>query len=300
MNKILIIGCNGFIGSQLSAYLCNKGFNVYGCDISSKALLNISYFQVDPLNPDYLRILKETKCSVIINCSGAASVPKSFETPVIDFNLNTNNVIKQLEAIRCTDLNCTYLNISSAAVYGNPAELPIKETAFPSPVSPYGFHKLCAELVCTEYRNLFKINASSLRVFSAYGNGLRKQIFYDISQKVMHEPEIHVFGTGNETRDYIHIKDICQAIYLLISSKNELPSVINIANGSQISVKTVVSEIMSVLDSKKNVVFSEHNRTGDPLFWQADTTILQQFGYKQTVSLKDGVREYIEWLKSTV
>ena len=86
----------------------------------------------------------------------------------------------------------------------------------------------------------------------------------------------------------------------MISSKNELPSVINIANGSQISVKTVVSEIMSVLDSKKNVVFSEHNRTGDPLFWQADTTILQQFGYKQTVSLKDGVREYIEWLKSTV
>ena len=298
MIKILIIGSNGFIGSQLSVYLSSKGFEVYGCDISSKKTLD-KYFQVDPLNPDYLYILKQISFSVIINCSGAASVPNSFETPVIDFNLNTNNVIKQLEAIRQTNLDCTYLNISSAAVYGNPTELPIKETADLSPVSPYGFHKLCAEIVCNEYRKLFNINASSLRVFSAYGTGLRKQIFFDITQKALNDSEIHVFGTGNETRDYIHIKDICHAIYLLISSNKTLPSEINIANGSQISVKTVVNEIMSVLDCKKKVVFSEHNRTGDPLFWQADTTILQQFGYKQTVALKDGVRDYIEWLKTT-
>ena len=298
MIKILIIGSNGFIGSQLSVYLSSKGFEVYGCDISSKKTLD-KYFQVDSLNPDYLCILKQISFSVIINCSGAASVPNSVETPVIDFNLNTNNVIKQLEAIRQTNLDCTYLNISSAAVYGNPTELPIKETAALSPVSPYGFHKLCAETVCNEYRKLFNISASSLRVFSAYGTGLRKQIFYDITQKALNDSEIHVFGTGNETRDYIHIKDICHAIYLLISSNKTLPSEINIANGSQISVKTVVNEIMSVLDCKKKVVFSEHNRTGDPLFWQADTTILQQFGYKQTVALKDGVRDYIEWLKTT-
>ena len=298
MIKILIIGSNGFIGSQLSVYLSSKGFEVYGCDISSKKTLD-KYFQVDSLNPDYLCILKQISFSVIINCSGAASVPNSVETPVIDFNLNTNNVIKQLEAIRQTNLDCTYLNISSAAVYGNPTELPIKETAALSPVSPYGFHKLCAETVCNEYRKLFNISASSLRVFSAYGTGLRKQIFYDITQKALNDSEIHVFGTGNETRDYIHIKDICHAIYLLISSNKTLPSEINIANGSQISVKTVVNEIMSVLDCKKKVAFSEHNRTGDPLFWQADTTILQQFGYKQTVALKDGVRDYIEWLKTT-
>ncbi len=300
MEKILIIGSNGFIGSHLSAYLKEKGFDIYGCGTAAESLLNIKYFQVDSLNPDYSQILKQVECSAIINCSGAANVPDSFKTPESDFILNTANVMKQLEAMRKAGSafsDCTYLNISSAAVYGNPAELPIKEDAKLSPVSPYGFHKLCAEAICNEYRTLFNINASSLRVFSAYGSGLRKQIFYDIARKALHDSEIHVFGTGNETRDYIHIKDVCHAIYLLISSKKTLPPEINIANGVQISVKTIVNEIKEALNCNKKIVFSEHNRTGDPLYWQADITVLQQFGYKQTVSLKDGVKEYIEWLK---
>lgn len=299
MKKILIIGSNGFIGSQLSVYLKDKGFDVYGCDIMPAALTSVSYFQVDLVNPNYADILRKTECSVIINCSGAASVPNSFKTPDTDFTLNTTNVMRQLEAVRISCPDCKYLNISSAAVYGNPVGLPIKETAALSPVSPYGFHKQCAEIVCNEYRNLFNIKATSLRVFSAYGNGLKKQIFYDIAQKIMHEPEIHVFGTGNETRDYIHIKDICHAVFLLVSSDKELPPVINIANGIQISVRNVVNEIMTVLDCNKKIIFSEHNRTGDPLFWQADITLLQHFGYRQTVSLKDGVRNYIQWLKTT-
>ncbi|MDD6486298.1 MAG: SDR family oxidoreductase [Spirochaetales bacterium] len=300
MGKILIIGSNGFIGSHLSAYLKEKGFDIYGCGTAAESLLNIKYFQVDSLNPDYPQILKQVECSAIINCSGAANVPDSFKTPESDFTLNTANVMKQLEAMRKAGSafsDCTYLNISSAAVYGNPAELPIKEDAKLSPVSPYGFHKLCAETICNEYRTLYGLKVSSLRVFSAYGPGLRKQIFYDIAKKTMYDSEIHVFGTGNEIRDYIHIKDICHAIYLLISSKKALPPVINIANGVQVPVKNVVDEIKSALGSGKKVVFSEHNRTGDPLYWQADITVLQQFGYKQTVSLKDGVKEYIEWLK---
>ena len=300
MGKILIIGSNGFIGSHLSAYLKEKGFDIYGCGTAAESLLNIKYFQVDSLNPDYPQILKQVECSAIINCSGAANVPDSFKTPESDFTLNTANVMKQLEAMRKAGSafsNCTYLNISSAAVYGNPAELPIKEDAKLSPVSPYGFHKLCAETICNEYRTLYGLKASSLRVFSAYGPGLRKQIFYVIAKKTMYDSEIHVFGTGNEIRDYIHIKDICHAIYLLISSKKALPPVINIANGVQVPVKNVVDEIKSALGSGKKVVFSEHNRTGDPLYWQADITVLKQFGYKQTVSLKDGVKEYIEWLK---
>jgi dTDP-glucose 4,6-dehydratase/UDP-glucose 4-epimerase len=298
MKKILIIGSNGFIGSHLTDYLKNENFEVFGCDISeNRTNIKNQYFQVDSVSPDYFSILKENSFSVVINCSGAASVPKSFETPDIDFTLNTRNVLKQLEAVRNTNYNCTYINISSAAVYGNPTELPIKENTQTSPVSPYGFHKLCAELICNEYRNLFNINAVSLRVFSAYGQGLKKQIFFDISQKALNDSEIHVFGTGKETRDYIHIKDICNAVTLLILSDKKLPSVINIANGIQISVKEVVDEILQALNCRKKIIFSKQNRTGDPYAWQADITTLKEFGYKQSISLKDGVKEYVEWLK---
>lgn len=277
MKKILIIGSNGFIGSHLTNYLKNQNFEVYGCDISEKhENMKIQYFRIDSVSPDYFSILKENTFSLVINCSGAANVPKSFETPDIDFTLNTQNVIKQLESIRKTNCNCTYINISSAAVYGNPTELPIKENAQTSPVSPYGFHKLCAELICDEYRNLFNINAVSLRVFSVYGLGLKKQIFFDISQKALNDSEIHVFGTGNETRDYIHIKDFCNAIKLLILSDKKLPAIINIANGIQISVKEIVYEILQALNCNKKIIFSKQNRTGDPYAWQADITTLKK------------------------
>lgn len=300
MKKILIIGSNGFIGSHLLKYLAAKNCEVFGCDISEKSFDEFVYFQVEPYEPDYQKIFSEANADIIINCSGAASVPASFEIPDLDFSLNTHNVLRQLEAIRKTNANCTYFNFSSAAVYGNPKQLPVAENTETSPVSPYGFHKMCAELICSEYRKLYNINAVSLRVFSAYGNGLKKQIFYDIAQKAIKNDEITVFGTGNETRDYIHINDICNAIFLLIFSEKELPAVINIANGVQISVKEVIEEITAALNCKKKIVFSEHNRTGDPLFWQADISILKDLGYKQSVILKDGVREYIEWLKKEI
>ena len=97
---------------------------------------------------------------------------------------------KILVAIRDRNSSCKFINFSSAAVYGNPKFLPITENSVCKPLFPYGFHKLQSELLLTEYYNFFGLKTCSLRVFSAYGPLLKKQLFWDLYQKAIQNDTI--------------------------------------------------------------------------------------------------------------
>jgi dTDP-glucose 4,6-dehydratase/UDP-glucose 4-epimerase len=215
-----------------------------------------------------------------------------------DFELNSLNVIKILEGIRSYNQCCKFINISSAAVYGNPKILPIKETGELLPVSPYGYHKLVAETILDEYNSLWGIKTCSLRIFSAYGNGLKKQIIYDVSKKIISSEEIYLFGTGDETRDFIHIDDICRAIECIIVHDNFDSTKINVANGKQVSIKNIVQIFNNFWLHNKKIIFDGIGRSGDPLNWCADIDLLKSYGYEQSVSIQAGIERYIEWIKN--
>ena len=173
--KILIVGSRGFIGSHCVDYF-EKNNEVWGCDVVLDYASN-HYFSIDAVDSDFQNIFQQQKFDVCINCSGAANVPFSLERPINDFKLNTLNVFKLLEAIRLYAPGCKFINMSSAAVYGNPLSLPIKESDKRNPVSPYGLHKLMAEIVCEEFYHFWGMKTCSLRIFSAYGPRLKKQLF---------------------------------------------------------------------------------------------------------------------------
>lgn len=297
--KILILGSKGFIGSHIRTSIEKQSsFECFCCDIVPDTTHDAAYFCIEnPENPDYAAVFSQTPFDVCINCSGAASVPDSLINPLRDFTLNTLNITKLLESIRTKAPHCVFINLSSAAVYGNPTNLPIAENAPVTPVSPYGWHKHFAEQICREYREIFGIKTISLRIFSAYGTGLKKQIFWDLTKKAFTDETIHVFGTGHETRDFIHIDDICNAIQLVLHNLESIPPVLNVANGIQYSTKTIVETICASLNCRKPVIFSKHNRTGDPLYWEADISFLKALGYKQTISLEQGTERYTSWVK---
>ena len=129
-------------------------YEVRGVDVISKN--NIDYIQVDKGNPDFHLIFRDFPADFCLNCSGAASVPFSFEQPLVDFNLNVFNVVKLLDAIKLYSPECRFVNFSSAAVYGNPKSIPIKEDFPKNPISPYGFHKSVVENIMEEYNKYFK------------------------------------------------------------------------------------------------------------------------------------------------
>lgn len=293
--KILIIGSAGFIGSHLVNFFANNGFEVIKADILPGKEQN--YHQVNKDNPDFHSIFKSCRPDFCLNCSGAASVPFSFEQPLLDFKLNVHNVVKMLDAIKQCCPECRFVNFSSAAVYGNPKSIPINETFEKQPISPYGYHKSMVEDVLNEYHQYFKLKTCTLRLFSAYGDGLKKQIMFDLYNKFTKNEKVELFGTGKETRDYIHIDDICHVVKLIMNKSDFNNDIINVANGVEVELNTIANIYRDYLKSDKEIVYSGNVRNGDPSRWQADISKLRSWGYVQTKTLNEGIKDYIEWVK---
>ena len=292
--KILIIGSKGFIGSQAVKYY-KKKYEVWQCDVVSDYVSN-NYFIVDATNSNFVDIFEKYNFDICINCSGAASVPDSIKNPQRDFTLNVVNVYKLLDAIRKYNPSCKYINFSSAAVYGNPVSLPVKENAETNPISPYGYHKRMAEDICNEFYINYGILSCSLRVFSAYGDGLQKQLFWDLNKKALKSKKVDLFGTGNESRDFIHISDVLQAIDCIILKSHFKAEIINIASGKEIFIKDVVKIFYSFFNKKIDYNFLGNERAGDPSNWRADISKIESYGFKPEVEINNGLNEYVKWL----
>ncbi len=296
--KLLIIGSHGFLGSNISSHFESLGHDVFSCDF-----LDIrnekNYFRINPFNSDYLEIFENHQFDLVINCAGSANVGASMEDPFFDFDLNVNVVSKILGAIYKTNKDTKFINISSAAVYGNPVNLPIKTEYADNaiPISPYGVHKRISEILLKSYFDSFGILSCSLRVFSAYGNGQKKLLMWDLFQKFQNDESdtIELFGTGNETRDFIHIDDILQQIELVIKHASFNGESLNIANGEAIKISEIAAIFQNHLNSNKSIKFNNIVREGDPLQWCADIETLKSWGYTQYLRLNEGIKQYIDW-----
>ena len=295
--KVLIIGSQGFIGQNLGSFFARQtNCQLYKADILNLNLPNYTF--LNSQNADFTALFFAQQYDICINCAGAANVSASFANPQIDFELNTKNVSSILENIRLFNPNCRFINLSSAAVYGNPTQIPVSELADFQPLSPYAFHKKMSELLCQEYAQCYNIKTCSLRIFSAYGQGLKKQLFWDIYQKtIVNAKEISLFGTGQESRDFIYIDDLCAVIWLIINKLEFNGQVVNVANGKEIFIKDAVAIFLELLDYQGLINFNGQNTLGYPLRWQADISQLQKLHYQPVLELKTGLANYVKWLK---
>lgn len=298
--NILIIGSKGFIGKALRRYFNeNTDFNVIECDIAVDHG-NPNYYQLDPSNPSFDFPFKNGAFSFCVNCSGAANVNESISFPAKDYFLNSVNVFRMLDAIRIYQPECRFINLSSAAVYGNPRQLPIDEMTPSVPISPYGYHKMHAEAICKEFTDLFGLKTLSLRIFSAFGNGLKKQIFWDMYEKSIESDKITLYGTGLETRDFIHVDDLVAAIHLCMLQASFSAESINLANGEEVTIREIAEIFISEVGMEKEVEFNGVVNKGNPNYWCADISKLKSLGYQRRVSMKAGIASYCEWAQTTI
>lgn len=298
-STIVITGVNGFIGSNLARECLRRGYSVIGIDIALTPIIRqIRYYQLNLYTENLDELLKENKPYAVVHCAGMADVSYSVSHPDSDFAANVIISRKILYSIKECSINSRFVFLSSAAVYGNPLVLPIREDTEQNPISPYALHKLLVEDICWYFIKQFNMDIKILRIFSAYGSGLKKQIFWDMGQKIGMTNKLELFGTGNETRDFIHIKDLVNAILLIVESGNECEKVYNIANGQEISIRTIAELFCEILKQNKNIiVFNQKEKVGNPSNWCADISKIREIGYEQTISIDTGIAEYIEWLK---
>jgi dTDP-glucose 4,6-dehydratase/UDP-glucose 4-epimerase len=298
MKKLLVIGSKGFIGSNVLSHFSEQpNFEVWGCDVVTD-YRSKRYFLIDATSADFSGVFQREAFDVCINCSGAASVPDSMVNPLRDYHLNTTNVFYILEAIRHFSPTCKFLNLSSAAVYGNPQQLPIKESDRVSPLSPYGWHKYQSELLCQEYSRVHNIATASARIFSAFGPGLQKQLFWDWYEKVRSGNDITLWGTGNESRDFIFIEDVVSAIQCIVDRAPFQAESINVANGQEVFIRDAIDIFKEASGISFTYAFNNEVRKGDPVNWVANITLLSEFGYAPKNSFKAGIQKYIRWVET--
>jgi dTDP-glucose 4,6-dehydratase/UDP-glucose 4-epimerase len=122
-----------------------------------------------------------------------------------------------------------------------------------------------------------------LRIFSAYGEGLKKQLFWDLNKKTRSDKEIELFGTGEETRDFIYIKDLVNLIDLVCKKADFTGETINAANGVEVPIKEVVEQFYKNFPQSIKFSFGGNPRKGDPSKWVADISRIKELGYVQHI-----------------
>ncbi len=299
---VLLTGAAGFIGRAMARALRSEGKHVIGIDMAppenAPTASLTRYVQMRLPDRDLEDVLTEHRPQSAIHCAGRASVGLSFDDPSADFHCGTVVTFELLDALRRRAPGCQFIFLSSAAVYGEPNTLPVSELEPTKPISPYGFHKRQCELLCEEFASIYAMPTTALRIFSAYGPGLRRQVIWDLCYRILTEGKLLLKGTGEESRDFIYVKDIVRATRAVLNKAAMAGEVYNVASGVEIAIKDLAAKIVTALGAESEPEFDGVVPTGNPRNWRADISKLENLGFTPETSLENGLAGFATWCRS--
>ena len=298
-SHLMITGASGFIGGSLATHFSQQGLDVTGVSIDEVHNASYPVYMITYRVEEICKLINELQPSVLIHAAGSASVGDSLVNPARDYAGSVGLFQTVLEGIRQSGHRPRVVFPSSAAVYGNPETLPVKETAELKPISPYGYHKVMCELLAREYSACFSIPALIVRVFSTFGPKQKRLLLWELFQQCLTEPKVVVEGTGNESRDDLYIEDLAEVLMRVLPKLKEGCLHLNIASGTSVTVKEVCESMKRHLSSEKPVVYRGKVRTGDPTHWQADISRYEILtGEHIQVDFNKRLKENLDqWLK---
>lgn len=280
---VLVTGARGFLGAHAAEEGRARGYEV----VTSEDVR----FPSDVARA----LIRRVRPAFVVHAAGPSSVAGSFDAPATDFHASVVATHDLLDTLREARPGARVVYLSSAAVYGNPTRLPIHESDPLSPISPYGFHKQCAETIAREHARLHGLRTASLRIFSAYGPGLRRQVVYDVARRIRAGEPLQMDGTGRESRDFIHAADVARAAFTVLERAPCEGEVYNVASGEETTMRTLAEQLRALI-APGPVTFTGRARVGDPVNWRADVSALTGLGFAAKMSLELGLRQVKEWL----
>ena len=300
--RVLITGVSGFIGSAVEKRLLEEGHSVCGIDrVARGTEVPLAVPRAEFVHADLSAIIADTakrwKPEVVVHAAGPASVAGSISDPHVDFEDSVRVFQLALEAVRRHASECRVILLSSAAVYGDASRSPTPETTPTAPISPYGFHKQICELLLREYHQMFGIGGCSVRLFSAYGPELRRQVLWDICRRAVNGQPVLLEGAGDETRDFLYIDDVALGIASVVNEAAFRGECYNLASGVETSIRTLAQRVVSSLGTRNEIRFSGIARKGDPHRWWADISHIKLLGFRPAVAIDEGVGRYVDWFR---
>ena len=307
MTTVWITGGKGFIGRNLAKFIAKQNTTVYGIghgfwtddDFRAWGFSHWINAEIDFAGMSQL-VADFGKPNIIFHLAGGSAVGPSIQNPYEDFQRTVDTTARLLEWVRQNSPASRVIGVSSAAVYGSAFNGPISEGDNGKPFSPYGFHKWMLESLFSSYRDSFGLDVTVTRFFSVYGPGLEKQLLWDICQKIekSKSTEITLNGTGNEIRDWLHISDATELLWLLVhKSPNEI-TVVNGGTGIGTSIAEIASMVCEQWGQNHKVNFSGISRKGDPKSLVGDISLANELGFSPRISLQQGISEVVTWYKA--
>lgn len=301
MSKVVLVtGAYGFIGRYTAKQYKNAGYTVIGMGHGKWESGEYESWGIDAWYSCDITlnnlVAYAKNVNVIVHCAGSGSVGFSIENPMLDFERTVWTTHFILEYIRKYSKYTKLVYPSSAAVYGLTEQLPINEESTLSPISPYGLHKKMAEELCQMYAKQYGVSVIIMRLFSVYGKGLKKQLLWDACQKIKNGNKVF-WGTGEETRDWIHVKEVANLLYMAGEKSNSECSILNVASGKNVSIKKVLDKVFNCFGTGLQPSFGGETNLGNPTHYLADIEKIKSWNWTNEVSLENGIEEYVTWYK---
>jgi UDP-glucose 4-epimerase len=308
--KILVTGGAGFIGSHLAEELVKQKHEVRILDdLSTGRMENLKAIAKKieflegtitskPTVDDAVR-----GCDYVFHEAAMVSVEESIKNPVKAWDINIRGTLLVLGAAYRSGVKRTIL-ASSAAVYGDTLALPKREDGSLAPKSPYGESKHINEMNAEKYHRDYKLQTVCLRYFNVFGPRQDPASPYSgviskfISAALKNEKPL-IYGDGEQTRDFVYVKDVVRANLLAMDGKKAAGGIFNIGSGTEVSINQLWKQIAKMAKSKA-IPIHEPPRQGDIRRSFASIVKAEQLlGFKPQCSLEEGLKDTMEWIKES-
>ncbi|MEM2083640.1 MAG: SDR family oxidoreductase [Nitrososphaerota archaeon] len=305
--KILVTGGAGFIGSHLVDELINRGYkvivldNFYSGKIGNlrKNLKNKNF----KLIKGDIRNIKDVKKAIknvnaIFHLAAIVSVPLSIKNPIL---VNEVNVIGSLNVLKIAiEENVDkFIYVSSCAVYGEAENLPIKEEDKLNPLSPYASSKISVEYYCKVFYKAYGLKTICLRYFNVYGprqkTGEYAGVIPIFIQRIKNDKPPIIYGDGNQTRDFVYVKDVVDASIKALEKEEAIGEIFNIGSGEAITINQLAETLLKILGKEKLKPIYEKERVGDIKNSYANIDKAKKIlGYEPKYTIIDGLKEMLK------
>jgi len=298
--RILITGGAGFIGSHIAEHFASRAEVRVLDNLRSGCRANLEGMEVEFLEgsiTDSDAVAKAVKgVDYVFHLAAMVSVPESMGNPVECVQINTQGLLNVLGASAEAGVKKLCFT-SSAAVYGDNPQLPKREEMLPEPKSPYAVTKLDGEYYCGMYRSEGWLDTVCLRYFNVFGPRQDPGSAYAAAvpifiRKAAANEDITIFGDGQQTRDFVFVKDIVAA-NAFFATESDAGGVYNIAWGRTITIDALAKMIVDLTGSQSEIVYAEE-RSGDVKHSCASVDKAAAAGFRPSHTFDDALRETID------
>jgi len=313
MANVLVTGGAGFIGSNLTEALLQRGHSVRVLDDFSTGkrenlIFNKIYPSLEIVEGDIsdLNTCQKTIKGIeyVFHQAALPSVQRSVEDPKTSHAVNAEGTLNVLLAAKEEGIK-RLIYASSSSIYGDTPTLPKHEGMPSDPLSPYALQKYIGEQYCRLFYQLYGLETVSLRYFNIFGpkqdpNSIYSAVIPKFIDALLHDRPPIIFGDGEQSRDFTYIENVVQANLLAMSAEHVQGEAVNIACGKRSSLNELLNVLKRILESKLPPVYQEP-RQGDVRHSLADIHKGKEIiNYEPTVGVEMGLEKTVDFFRKTL